>query len=681
MKITIATRIENAPSSGPVFRAVKALKRDILCTCCPDIPEGVSIRLVQQSMEEERYFIHMDQDNLLLEAGDDLGFVYGLYHISHELLGVEPFWFWNDQPHQMKDGWEIPDGYEVRSPTYAVRYRGWFINDEVLLHTWKLDGSKDKPWEMVFEALLRLGGNMVIPGTDKNAHRYRALAADHGLYITHHHAEPLGATMFLRAYPELTPSYAEHPELFRKLWQEAIDEQKDQHTVWNIGFRGQGDKPFWADDPRYDTPESRGQLMSQLIREQYDLIRNQLPGAVCCTNLYGETMELYQKGFLKLPDDVICIWADNGYGKMVTRRQGNHNPRIRALPVPGQAGRHGLYYHASFYDLQAASHMTMLPNPPSFVRRELMEALSLGVKDYWIVNCSNVKPHVYTLDYIAALWRNGDADPETHLQDYCRRYYGIDNAASVETCFRMYYDNVLAYGEREDERAGEQFANHCARILVSQWIKNKSEPAPEMEWAVQETTLKKQVLWYREKCAKGAAQYAELDKACSRASLEMTCSGAKLLRDTLGMQAALLHCTYQGSLLAMDSLLYAMEQDWLQAFFMAGKAKKWYMKADRAMRDREHGHWHLFYQNDCQADVKQSAWLMGVLMGVLRVHGDGPHFYAWQRRFLDPPEDAGIMLILNMENHLNNEELFEAMESRMEEKNGMEDVQCTIRIR
>ena len=28
-------------------------------------------------------------------------------------------------------------------------------------------GMQEYPWEMVFEALLRCGGNLVIPGTDK----------------------------------------------------------------------------------------------------------------------------------------------------------------------------------------------------------------------------------------------------------------------------------------------------------------------------------------------------------------------------------------------------------------------------------------------------------------------------------------------------------------------------------
>ena len=63
---------------------------------------------------------------------------------------------------------------------------------------------------------------------------------------------------------------------------------------------------------------------------QYELVKKYVKNPVFCTNLYGETMELYQQGFLTLPEDVITIWADNGYGKMVSRRQANHNPRVPA---------------------------------------------------------------------------------------------------------------------------------------------------------------------------------------------------------------------------------------------------------------------------------------------------------------------------------------------------------------
>ncbi len=665
--LTSASRIKRIPAVPAVQHAAAALLRDIARSCTAGAADGTDILLLDADLPPEQYRIRHEADVLRLYAGDSLGFVYGLYRISHDILGIEPFWFWNDQPAKKAAGYAVPADWHVESKPSAIRFRGWFINDEVLLSAWYLDGSKGKPWEMAFEALLRLGGNLVIPGTDRNAHIYDRLAAEYGLYITHHHAEPLGARMFLRAYPDLAPSYAEHPDLFEGLWQEAVDRQKSRPTVYNLGFRGQGDKPFWADDPRYDTPQKRGALISELIQRQYDLVRNTVPDAACCTNLYGETMELYQQGCLKLPADVIKIWADNGYGKMVTRRQNNHNPRIRALPGEGDTGAHGLYYHASFYDLQAASQMTMLPNPPEFVRQELREALSLGVKDYWIVNCSNIKPHVYTLDLIAALWRDGDVDPRAHLPDYAARYYGPENKELAAKCIRSWYDHALFYGDHEDERAGEQFANHCARMLVSWWMKNPALPAEDMKWAIDAPTLGEQVDWYRGKCVRGAEGFTAVLNDCRRALPGMTEPGATLMLDTVAMQAELLQKTYQGSVYAMDSLRCALKEDWLKAFYMAGRAKASYLAADRVMRDREHGKWHLFYANDCQADVKQSAWLMGVLMGVLRNNGDGPHFYRWQRRFLDAPEDAQIMLILNMENHLDNDELFLLMDARWEE--------------
>lgn len=121
---------------------------------------------------------------------------------------------------------------------------------------------------MAFEALLRCGSNVVIPGTDSNSKRYASLASAMGLWITHHHAEPLGAEMFLRAYPDKNPSFKEHPDLFRHLWKEGIERQKKERIIWNLGFRGQGDTPFWEQDPFYDTPTA------YLLRQFMGYVRN-----------------------------------------------------------------------------------------------------------------------------------------------------------------------------------------------------------------------------------------------------------------------------------------------------------------------------------------------------------------------------------------------------------------------
>ncbi len=51
-------------------------------------------------------------------------------------------------------------------------------------------------------------------------------------------------------------------------------------------------------------------------------------------------------------------------------------------------------------------------------------------------------------------------------------------------------------------------------------------------------------------------------------------------------------------------------------------------------------------------------------MSYLRNLGDGPHFYQWQRDFLYAEEDRRVMLVMNMENHLRDGELFDLMEEK-----------------
>lgn len=649
----------------PVGRAVHALQRDIRKACLPSEQSGAKIRLVWEEREPESYRLAASHE-LELYASDALGFVYGIYEISRSLLGITNFWFWNDQKIIPQKEIPIPSQYSICSEPFRVRYRGWFVNDEVLLHTWSVDRSKDKPWEMVFEALLRCGGNLVVPGTDRNSVRYRDLACAMGLYLTHHHAEPLGAEMFARAYPDLVPSYAEHPEEFQRLWRDGIQAQKEKKVLWNLGFRGQGDCPFWENDPRYQTEEKRGALMSELIRLQYNMLKQELPEAVCCTNLYGETMELYQKGFLELPKDVIRIWADNGYGKMVSRRQNNHNPRLRSLP--DRKDRNGIYYHVSFYDLQAANHITMLPNSPEFVCKELEEALEYGAQDLWLVNCSNVKPHVYFLDLLSRMWKEGKADVPIHRKEYTATYYGPENADIAASCLEAYPRFALSYGKREDEHAGEQFANHPVRILVSQFMKDRSRCAQALLWAMEGDTLEVQISQYQLLCEAARQNYKEYLKECSRACEAMSESGQILFRDSILLQAELYSQCFSGATLVCESLKKAQVGDYQRAFYLAGKARKRYLQADQALRCREHGKWNGFYANECLTDVKQTAWVLEGLMSYLRNFGDGPHFYQWQRDFLYPEEDRRVLLILNMENHLRDEELFALMEEKWEDE-------------
>ncbi|MBQ7915506.1 MAG: glycosyl hydrolase 115 family protein, partial [Firmicutes bacterium] len=312
------------------------------------------IQLVyNQELAEEAYRLTVETERILIEAADDLGFVYGLLFISSEFLKVSPFWYWMENTQKLGKYVELEEKvYE--SPKPVVRFRGWFFNDEVLFMKWHIDDDHDTTWKMAFETLLRCGGNMAIPGTDKEARCNWKLAAEMGLWITHHHAEPLGAEMFIRAYPNEEPNYLENTALFEKLWEDAVIEQKDYKVIWNLCFRGQGDAPFWASDTsgQFNTPEKRGALISQVVRKQSEFVKKYVKDPIFCTNLYGEIMELYKEGCLDLDPNVIKVRADNGYAKMVTRRRDNHTVRVSSMPDPEDKSPQGIYYHVSFYDLQ-----------------------------------------------------------------------------------------------------------------------------------------------------------------------------------------------------------------------------------------------------------------------------------------------------------------------------------------
>ena len=649
----------------PVQYAISALQRDKKAVFTETGMPGGDIVLAKDSdLPPECFCLQVHEDRLMLTAADALGFVYGLFEISRRFLGVQPFWFWNDQKFIQTEGVTVPQNFTYESKPARVRYRGWFVNDETLISHWKVERRSEMPFVMVFETLLRLGGNLVIPGTGKNGHRYHDLAADMGLIITHHHAEPLGAEMFVQAYPELEPKFSLYPEKFRALWQQAIDRQKNTPTVWNIGFRGQGDKPFWEDDPQYDTPEKRGALISSLIREQYDLVKHSDPHAVCCTNLYGETMELYQQGCLDLPDEVIKIWADNGFGKMVSRRQGNSNPRVPALPPRGDTSAHGIYYHASFYDLQAASHITMLPNSTEFVARELADVMAHGADDYWLVNCSNVKPHAFLLDLIARCWRDGTVDAGQQCIAYTAAYYGLLHRCEIAQCLVDYAQFAVPYGSNADDRAGDQFYNHVPRMLISQFVQDRTAPADDLRWLCEQPTLAGQLQHCTAVFDKAVQSYAAYRRECEKVLAELTGRPRVLFMDNILLQAQLYDLWAQGAAFVCKALDAGFTADWQHCFYYAGCAKRLYALAYRAMQDCEHGKWVGYYANECQTDVRQTVQVCGYLMSFARTLGEGPHYYAWMREFGDPEDERRIMLILNTEPHPGDDDLWLLMEQR-----------------
>ncbi len=632
-------------------------------------------------MHEEAYgfrFHSREEGNRLDIIGrDELGLLYGILQFTEIYLGIHPFWFWMDQSIRQEEYVAIAMDNMDSKPS-KVKFRGWFVNDEVCLIGWKEEYPPSREiWLHVFEALLRCKGNMVIPGTDlPKSGVHLAVAKEMGLWLTHHHAEPLGAEMFLRAYPGRNVSYLEQPELFEKLWAEAIEKQKEDKILWVLSFRGQGDKPFWENDPSFDTPEKRGAMIGKVIRIQYEMIKAEVREPVFCVALYGEIAELYQEGHVSLPEDVIKIWADNGYGKMVSRRHGNLNLRVPALPQGDEAGKHGIYYHATFHDLQASNHLTMFPGSAEFIKSEVEGAFRAGADQYLLLNCGNIRPHVYILDLIRALWDEGEVETGRHRSVFVRSYFdnGFDELAEL---FRLYGETAIAYGPHPDDLAGDEYYHHPARCIIGHWLQGRGDQTDSrLLWATGEGTFAEQVQSFESRCEEGLRNWNawlnRVEAAVERLSAgDQGADDRRRVEDHLKFHGLLHRSGCEGFMWLCRAYSAYAEGRYPQAFVMASQSMWSYEEGLKALRDSEHGKWENFYRADWLTNIESTVRNVDTLRQFLRMHGDSPDFFLWYKEFLMPETEKHIYLENTHRNPLSDNELAFRLKEKFEAENDL----------
>lgn len=305
-----------------------------------------------------------------------------------------------------------------------------------------------------------------------------------------------------------------------------------------------------------------------------NLIKKYFDNPICCTNLYGEIMELYKNGHLNLPEGIIKIWADNGYGKMVSRRQGNHNPRVPALPTPNETKPHGIYYHCSFHDLQASNHITMSPNSAEFLQNELEHAFECGADEYLIVNCGSLKPHIYTLDLISKIWRNSNVSVQKHRLQYSKEYYG-DKNEEISDCLREFANCTILYGKNEDEHAGEQLYHHSIQQLSCAWLRGEIEKSlNSLLWLTGDIGFAGQAAYLKIFCIGKLANWEALNKKCKMIYKQLNPKSATAFSDSILLQVQLHLSGIKGVIAFCNSLKAYLTGDYLQAFLFACRAEE-----------------------------------------------------------------------------------------------------------
>ncbi|MEO7701101.1 MAG: glycosyl hydrolase 115 family protein [Opitutus sp.] len=387
---------------------------------------------------------------LLVVGSDPNGAMYGMYQLSEHLFGTDPMKFWSDHVPARRDNvtW---DGSDLQVGPPAFRYRGLFINDEDSLIGWKGSEPADQVldeevYARILETICRLKGNLIAPAMFA---RYmtpttRRLAHDRGLFYTASHLEILLTnpqnywTDFCKRTwgREFPYSYTSHPEKLRTYWADAISRHEGYRNIWPVGLKGITDFAFWFSDPTApSTMEDRAEVVNSALHDQLALLTAKDANAVATLTMRDEVLTMYNTGRIKLADNLILIWDDDG-----------HRAVMRQLPKSGTQGPagDGVYYHLAYCDNPRVQWV-----PLTVMRDEFKRIVDAGATRYALFNVGNIREFVLPIRAAMQMtwdmkpWYQESDRPERFLENWSRFHFGSEAAAEIAKVYSDY--NALEY--------------------------------------------------------------------------------------------------------------------------------------------------------------------------------------------------------------------------------------------
>lgn len=421
---------------------------------------------------------------LVIVGSDRRGAVFGTYDLC-ERMGVSPWHWFADVPVARRADLVLDIPMGLSRP--KVRYRGFFINDEdPCLSGWaakKFGGVNAAMYAHVFEMLLRMKGNYLWPAMWGKAFalddpQSMVLADAMGVVMGNSHHEPMlraqaewhrGAKDGKRGGPW---DYTRNAENLRDFWRGGIERMmskgdgKGYDSLVTVGMRGDGDEAM--------AEGTATELLERIVHDQRAIIAevtkrpaDQQPQVWA---LYKEVQDYYDKG-MKVPDDVILLFADDNWGQ------------IRRLPKPGapkRKGGQGIYYHFDYVGVPR-NYKWINTNQIEKVWQQMDLAYRRDARAMWIVNVGDIKPMEYPLGFFMAMAWDPDAMTPAALAAYPQRWaeatFGAGQAAEIGALITRYsqyaarrkpelinQDTFPLGGIRSDGLDGGAFGD-----LVAQW--------------------------------------------------------------------------------------------------------------------------------------------------------------------------------------------------------------------
>lgn len=427
--LTANVDIEDKTENPAVGYAVRALKQDInrrLGTPVSVSDKGLIVIRIDQSLKGfDRHVIDIAQAQITISGSDELGAIHGIYDFSERYLGIDPTIFLTGILPKYTPELQLPVKREV-SKSYTFRHRGVFFNDHDLLVGFQMeqleDGFNLALMEKYFETVLRLKGTTVIPSTlvlpDE---QHLELASDMGLYISQHHAEPLGTQPY--SWNRNVPyTWNTQKEQFIDMWSKAIKRQAGRKVLWTVGFRGYLDSNFWNDDPSMKgaSDEQKAEVINEVVAAQYELIKKIRGEEEPETVAYTRGLDgLYRNNLLKYPSGTTILAGDNFNSQLGKGLE-------QFVNMGGDSYKYGIYMHINGHNRR--SHARISSVPPDYVHDSFDRAIAAGMTDMLIINVGNMKEKVFGL---------------RHMFNYGVDYSHFEKERDGKYYYKWYVENVI----------------------------------------------------------------------------------------------------------------------------------------------------------------------------------------------------------------------------------------------
>lgn len=383
----------------------------------------------------------------LVIAGSDMrGAIFGVYDLSQQ-IGVSPWYWWADVPVQRQSQLFIKADTKVTEQP-KVQYRGIFLNDEApALTNWvheNYGNYNSEFYTKVFELLLRLKANFLWPAMWNNAFSVDdplnpKLANEYGIVMSTSHHEPM-----MRAHKEWKGpgawDFSSNAEVLKTFWRGGVERNSPYENIITLAMRGDGDEAM--------SEEANVSLLEDIVSAQREIIADvfapkgkrvdQVPQVWC---LYKEVQDYYEQG-MRVPDDVILLWADDNWGN------------IRRLPTPEErkrSGGAGVYYHFDYVG-GPRSYRWINTTPLAKVWEQMNLAYEYEANRIWIVNVGDLKPMEVPIEYFLEMAWNPEQWPKDRIAEFgvlwAEREFGPTHAKAIA---QLVADYTRHNGRRKPE--------------------------------------------------------------------------------------------------------------------------------------------------------------------------------------------------------------------------------------